>query len=42
MKFTHGSSPKSFHLFVRLRPPASAMGRMWNMTMTQPMRGHAR
>jgi hypothetical protein len=33
----YGSRPVSFHLFVRLRPPPSAMGRMWNMTMIRPM-----
>ena len=32
--------PVSFHLFFRLRPPAGAMGRMWNMRMSQPMAGH--
>jgi len=37
---THGS-PVSYHVFFRLRPPESSMGRMWNMTMTQPMRGHS-
>jgi guanyl-specific ribonuclease Sa len=35
----YGSSPVSFHIFFRLRPPA-AMGRMWNMRMSQPMLGH--
>ena len=30
----------SFHVFFRLRPPAGAMGRMWNMRMAQPMAGH--
>jgi len=33
----YGSHPVSFHVFLRLRPAASAMGRMWNMTMTRPM-----
>ena len=28
----YGSSPVSFHIFLRLRPPAP-MGRMWNMRM---------
>jgi hypothetical protein len=38
---THGAQPVSFHLFVRLRPPARG-GRMWNMTMATPPRvGHA-
>jgi len=35
---THGSRPVSFHVFLRVRPPASPMGRMWNMIMTQPTR----
>jgi hypothetical protein len=33
----YGSSPVSFHVFLRLRPPAP-MGRMWNMRMAQPSR----
>jgi hypothetical protein len=36
----YGSSPVSFHIFLRLRPPAP-MGRMWNMRMSQPMLGHS-
>jgi len=36
----YGSHPVSFHVFFRLRPPAGAMGRMWNMRMSQPMTGH--
>jgi len=39
LQFTHGPHPVSFHLFVRVRPP-SVGGRMWNMTMGQPMTGH--
>jgi hypothetical protein len=35
----YGAHPVSFHVFFRLRPPAGAMGRMWNMRMSQPMRG---
>jgi hypothetical protein len=35
---THGSHPVSFQIFFRLRPPVSAMGRMWNMRMSQPHR----
>lgn len=31
--------PVSFHVYFRLRPPAGAMGRMWNMRMSQPMGG---
>jgi hypothetical protein len=30
---THGNRPMSFHIFFRIRPPASHMGRMWNMRM---------
>jgi len=40
LRLTYGSHPVSFHLFFRLRPPAGAMGRMWNMRMSQPMEGH--
>ena len=36
----YGSAPVSFHVYLRLRPPAP-MGRMWNMRMSQPMAGHA-
>ena len=35
---THGTHPVSFQLFLRIRPPVSTMGRMWNMRMSQPMR----
>jgi len=38
---SYGTHPVSFHVFFRLRPPAGAMGRMWNMRMTQPLAGHA-
>jgi nitrogen fixation protein FixH len=40
LEATHGARPVSFQVFLRVRPPASSMGRMWNMNMTQPMRGH--
>jgi hypothetical protein len=40
LKATHGGHPVSFEIFFRLRPPAGAMGRMWNMRMSQPMTGH--
>jgi hypothetical protein len=33
----YGSHPTSFHLFLRVRPPAGHMGRMWNMRMAKPM-----
>lgn len=36
----YSAHPVSFHVFFRLRPPAGAMGRMWNMRMSQPMAGH--
>lgn len=36
----YGTHPVSFHAFFRLRPPVGAMGRMWNMRMSQPMAGH--
>jgi hypothetical protein len=34
LRASHGTHPWSFHVFLRVRPPRSAMGRMWNMTMT--------
>jgi len=34
---SYSSHPVSFHLFVRVRPPAGHMGRMWNMRMAKPM-----
>src|SRR5437773_4257655 len=36
LQTAYGSSPVSFHIFLRLRPPAP-MGRMWNMRMSRPM-----
>jgi len=36
----YSAHPVSFHVFFRLRPPAGAMGRMWNMRMSQPMGDH--
>jgi hypothetical protein len=36
----YSAHPISFHVFFRLRPPAGAMGRMWNMRMSQPTAGH--
>lgn len=36
----YATQPVSFHVFFRVRPPAGAMGRMWNMRMSQPMAGH--
>ena len=40
LRATHGDHPVSFQIFFRLRSPAGAMGRMWNMRMAQPMAGH--
>jgi hypothetical protein len=37
LRATPGSHPVSFRVFLRIRPPASSMGRMWNMKMTRPM-----
>jgi hypothetical protein len=37
LRSSHGSHPVSFHRFLRVRPPAGHMGRMWNMRMTKPM-----
>jgi hypothetical protein len=33
LRQAYGERPWSFHVFFRLRPPAGAMGRMWNMRM---------
>lgn len=41
LRAAYGSHPISFQLFFALRPPVGAMGRMWNMRMSQPMAGHA-
>jgi hypothetical protein len=38
LRASYGSQPVSFRVFFRLRPPASPMGRMWNMRMSQPMK----
>jgi hypothetical protein len=36
----YGNHPVSLQVYVRIRPPAGKMGRMWNMRMSQPMAGH--
>lgn len=42
LKPTHNERPVSFHVFFRLRLPATGFGRMWNMRMSQGHRmGHA-
>jgi hypothetical protein len=41
LRTTYGEHPASFQIFFRLRPPVGAMGRMWNMRMSQPVAGHA-
>lgn len=33
LEATYTPRPVSFHVFVRVRPPVPAMGRMWNMRM---------
>jgi hypothetical protein len=38
LRLTHDDHPVSYHLFVRVRPRSPGMPRMWDMTMTQPMR----
>jgi hypothetical protein len=38
LQFTHGAHPVSYHVFLRVRPPARG-GRMWNMTMGQTSEG---
>jgi hypothetical protein len=40
LQFTHGDHPVSYHLFLRVRPPARG-GRMWNMTMGQTLESEA-
>jgi hypothetical protein len=37
LQTAYGDAPLSFHVFLRVRPPAP-MGRMWNHVMTRPMR----
>jgi hypothetical protein len=38
LRATHGNRPVAFRVFLRIRPPAGSMGRMWNMRMAGPMR----
>ena len=33
LRDSYGDHPISFRVFLRIRPPASSMGRMWNMRM---------
>lgn len=42
LKPIYGAHPVSFRIFLRIRPPAGHMGRMWNMTMTQAISSHAK
>jgi hypothetical protein len=37
LRATYSDRPRSFHVFLRIRPPVTPMGRMWNMRMTRPM-----
>ncbi len=41
LRETHGAHPVSFQVFLTIRPPVGAMGRMWNMRMSQPMAGRS-
>jgi hypothetical protein len=34
---THSTNPLSAQVFVKIRPRAGSMGRMWNMRMSKPM-----
>jgi hypothetical protein len=36
LRASHGDHPVSAHVFLRVRPPAGHMGRMWNMRMAKP------
>lgn len=38
LRETHGERPVSYHVFARLRLPKPAMGRMWNMMMSDGMK----
>jgi hypothetical protein len=40
LRDAYGAHPWALHVFLRVRPPAGPMGRMWNMRMSQPMAGH--
>ena len=37
LRASHGDHPASVHVFMRVRPPAGHMGRMWNMRMAGGM-----
>ena len=37
LRATHGDHPISFRVFLRIRPPAGSMGRMWNTRMAGAM-----
>ena len=37
LRATHGDHPVSFRVFLRIRPPAGSMGRMWNTRMAGAM-----
>jgi len=36
--FSYGENPYAVHVFARIRPGGGPFHRMWNMTMSQPMR----
>jgi hypothetical protein len=37
LRAAYGDHPVSFRVFLRMRPPAGSMGRMWNMRMGRAM-----
>jgi hypothetical protein len=37
LRAEYSDHPVSAHVFLRIRPPAGHMGRMWNMRMAGPM-----
>jgi hypothetical protein len=42
LRSAYGDHPVSLQIYFRFRPPAGAMGHMWNMRMSQPMTGHGK
>ena len=38
LTFFYGDHPYGVHVFARIRPGGGPFHRMWNMTMTEPMR----
>jgi hypothetical protein len=38
LRFSYGDHPYAVHVYARIRPGGGPFMRMWNMTMTEPMR----